>query len=262
MSAGFSVVIPARYGSSRLPAKPLADLGGRPMVVRVAEQVARSRAQDVLIATDHPGIHDAALAHGHRALMTSAAHRSGSDRIMEVATTLGWSDDHVVVNVQGDEPLVPPGVIDQIGAALREAPALAVATLCEPLTDPRQLIDTNVVKVVRRADGRALYFSRAPIPWWRDEFGGAAPPATRGPLPSGWFRHIGIYGYRVRALRRFCAAGPGLLERYESLEQLRMLEIGLEILVEEAIEPVPAGIDTAADLERVQAWLRRESSGG
>jgi 3-deoxy-manno-octulosonate cytidylyltransferase (CMP-KDO synthetase) len=262
MNDGFSVVIPARYGSSRLPAKPLADIGGRPMVVRVAEQVARSRAQEVLIATDHVEIQDAALAHGQRVVMTSIAHRSGSDRIMEVATALGWSDDHVVVNVQGDEPLVPPRVIDQIGTALREAPALAVATLCEPLTDPVQLVDGNVVKVVRRADGRALYFSRAPIPWWRDGFAGALPSPERGRLPSGWYRHIGIYGYRVRALRRFCAAGPGLLETYESLEQLRMLEIGLEIRVEEAIEPVPAGVDTAADLARVQARLRDESSRG
>jgi 3-deoxy-manno-octulosonate cytidylyltransferase (CMP-KDO synthetase) len=264
MTGPFSVVIPARHGSSRLPGKPLADIAGRPMVVRVAEQVARSGASDTLVATDHAAIVEAVASHGFRAIMTSAAHQSGSDRVMEVAARLGWSDDHVVINVQGDEPLVPPEVIDQVAAALHRTPALSVATLCEPLSDRRLLMDPNVVKVVRRADGRALYFSRAPVPWWRDAFTPQTlPQQDKRPLPvPGWQRHIGIYGFRVQALRQFCQAGAGLLEGFEALEQLRMLEIGLEIMVEEAAVPVPAGVDTAADLARVNAPRLRGADDG
>jgi 3-deoxy-manno-octulosonate cytidylyltransferase (CMP-KDO synthetase) len=256
--SAYSVVIPARYGSSRLPGKPLADIAGKPMIVRVAEQVARSDARDVVVATDHPAIQDTVHAHGFIAEMTHSAHRSGSDRIMEVATRRGWPDDHIVVNVQGDEPLVPPAVIDQVAAALARTPDVAVATICEPLTEDRDLFDPNVVKVVRRADWRALYFSRAPIPWWRDAFGSdALGRGLERPLRAGgWYRHIGIYGYRVAGLRRFCDAPPTLLESLESLEQLRMLEIGLEILVEDASQPVPGGVDTAADLERVSVLVR------
>jgi 3-deoxy-manno-octulosonate cytidylyltransferase (CMP-KDO synthetase) len=165
VSADFAVVIPARHGSSRLPGKPLADIGGKPMVVRVAEQVAKCSAADIVVATDHEAIRTAVMAHGFRAEMTSTTHRSGSDRVWEVAQRLAWRADRIIVNVQGDEPMVPPRVIDQVASLLANSAIAGVATLCEPLTERRSLFDTNVVKVVRRDDGRALYFSRAQVPW-------------------------------------------------------------------------------------------------
>jgi 3-deoxy-manno-octulosonate cytidylyltransferase (CMP-KDO synthetase) len=248
MSDAFYVVIPARYASTRLPGKPLADIGGRPMIVRVAEQARRSRAQAVVVATDDERVQAALREHGFQGVLTRVDHASGSDRVMEVVDRMGWMDESIVVNVQGDEPLIPPRVIDQVAGLLQADPAIGIATLCEPIRDARIVFEPNVVKVVRSRAGRALYFSRAPMPWQRDAF-----PQASGTLTGDhWRRHVGIYGYRVAALRRFCALPPGDLERLESLEQLRLLENDIAIRVADAVEDVPGGVDTPADLERVR----------
>lgn len=256
---GFSVVIPARFASTRLPGKPLADIEGVPMIARVAGQAARSGAERVVVATDDRRVLSALadLSASVEGAMTASDHPSGSDRTMEVAEREGWSDDHVVVNVQGDEPLIPPEVIDQVAALLQAAPSRDVATLCEPLDTLEDVFDENVVKVVVSRGGRALYFSRAPVPFARGRFDG-----RRGALPSdvgGWRRHMGIYAYRVRALRRFVALPRGAFEATESLEQLRFLENDIDILVGDAVARVPGGVDTPADLERVRAALRRSA---
>jgi 3-deoxy-manno-octulosonate cytidylyltransferase (CMP-KDO synthetase) len=255
VSRRFKVVIPARYGSSRLPGKPLADVGGRPMVVRVLERALQAGAEQVVVATDDQRIVAAVTNAGGIALPTRADHPSGSDRVMEVAAALDWPADAVVVNVQGDEPLIPPAVIAQVAAMLLDDPATGVATLCEPITDPAVLFDPSAVKVVRNRDGFALYFSRAPLPYARDAF--AEPGAEQRPLPVSdvWQRHIGIYGFRVRTLARFVGLAPGVLERLESLEQLRLLEHGIPIRVAPANAHVPAGVDTDADLARVRRIL-------
>jgi 3-deoxy-manno-octulosonate cytidylyltransferase (CMP-KDO synthetase) len=250
---GFRVVVPARYASTRLPAKPLEDIEGTPMIVRVVRQAKRSRAAEIVVAVDDPRVLAALEAHGERGVMTRPDHASGSDRMMEVVERLGWPDDAIVVNVQGDEPLIPPAVIDQVADRLTTTPEFGVATLCEPIRDRRVAFDPNVVKVVRTRAGRALYFSRAPIPWHRATFSEGAG----GDLPRpAWWRHIGIYGYRVAALRRFCAMSPGELEGLEALEQLRLLENDVDILVDAALVDVPGGVDTPADLERVRALVR------
>jgi len=248
----FHVVIPARYGSSRLPGKPLADLAGRPMVSRVVERALAAGAVTVVVATDDDRVAAAVEQDGCRVLMTRADHPSGTDRIAEVAQQLGWGADELVVNVQGDEPLIPPAVIGQVAALLADAEAAAAATLCEPIRRREDLFDPNLVKVVRSDAGLALYFSRAPIPWARDAFGD-----TDGPLPDGshWWRHIGIYGYRVRTLERFVTLPPGQLERIESLEQLRLLQAGLDLVVAPACADVPGGVDTPADLARVRRLM-------
>ena len=254
---GFSVVIPARFASTRLPGKPLADIRGMPMVARVAARAARSRAERVVVATDDRRVLSAlsslTASTPVEGAMTASGHASGSDRTMEVAEREGWADDHVVVNVQGDEPLIPPAVIDQVAGLLHDAPSRDVATLSEPLETLDDVFDENVVKVVASRAGRALYFSRAPVPFARGRFDG-----RRGPLPSdagGWRRHVGIYAYRVRALRRFVALPRGAFEATESLEQLRFLEHDIDIVVADAVAPVPGGVDTPADLERVRRIL-------
>lgn len=252
---GFSVVIPARFASTRLPGKPLADIAGMPMIARVAVQAARSGAGRVVVATDDRRVLSAVsdLSASVEGAMTASDHPSGSDRTMEVAEREGWPEDHVVVNVQGDEPLIPPAVIDQVAALLQAAPLRDVATLCEPLETLEDVFDENIVKVVVSRGGRALYFSRAPVPFARGRFDG-----RRGALPSdvgGWRRHVGIYAYRVRALRRFVALPRGAFEATESLEQLRFLENDIDIAVGDAVAPVPGGVDTPADLERVRAVL-------
>lgn len=256
---GFSVVIPARFASTRLPGKPLADIEGMPMIARVAGQAARSGAERVVVATDDRRVLSALadLSASVEGAMTASDHPSGSDRTMEVAERQDWPDDHVVVNVQGDEPLIPPAVIDQVAALLQAVPSRDVATLCEPLETLEDVFDENVVKVVVSRGGRALYFSRAPVPFARGRFDG-----QRGALPSdvgGWRRHVGIYAYRVRALRRFVALPRGTFEATESLEQLRFLENDIDILVGDAVARVPGGVDTPADLERVRAALRRSA---
>lgn len=250
----FRVVIPARYASTRLPGKPLVELAGKPMIRRVVEQARQSAASSVVVATDDERVKAAVHGFGGDVQMTSPSHASGSDRVMEVVQARRWQDDEIVVNVQGDEPLVPPAVIDQVASALAsDAHGCGVATLCEPLRAGRELRDPNVVKVAAAADGRALYFSRAPLPWSRQGFEGGVPDALPGDL---WRRHIGIYAYRAAALREFVAWPPGRLEQAEALEQLRLLENGRGIVVRDAVAPVPGGVDTAADVERVRALLR------
>ena len=248
----FHIVIPARYASTRLPGKPLVEFAGVPMVVRVAERAARTSATTVVVATDDERVMDAietASLERVTAVMTRDDHTTGSDRVMEVVDTLGWSEDDVVVNVQGDEPLIPPAVIEQV-AGLLEAPAFGVATLSEPIFAGDDVADPNLVKVVVAASGKALYFSRAPIPWAREAFARDDFPAT---VPSGWRRHIGIYAYRVAALRRFVGLPSSYLEQTESLEQLRLLEAGIDIAVADAVEEVPGGVDTPGDVDRVRA---------
>ena len=217
------------------------------MIAHVAARAAKSGAKEVIVATDDERVLQAAVSRDARAVMTRADHASGSDRVMEVAESCGWPDDHVVVNVQGDEPLIPPAVIDQVAELLRRSQDVGVATLSEPLRDPVDILDENIVKVVVTQSGLALYFSRAPIPYARAGF-----PASVTDSEGGWQRHIGIYAYRVAALRRFVALPVAGLESTESLEQLRFLENDMPIAVEQALAPVPGGVDTPADLERVR----------
>ncbi len=250
----FSVVIPARFASTRLPGKPLADIGGLPMIVRVVKQAQASGARDVVVATDDARVHDAVAGHGLDVMMTRSEHQSGSDRVMEVVAARGWAVDHVVVNVQGDEPQIPPAVIRQVATLLSASCDVGVATLCEAIDDVALVFNPNVVKLVRDSLMRARYFSRAPIPWRRDDFSDPGR-VTLGLTEPCWWRHIGIYAYRVAALAQFCSLPPGRLEAIESLEQLRLLENGIEIAVAEACAVVPGGVDTPQDLERVRAQV-------
>jgi 3-deoxy-manno-octulosonate cytidylyltransferase (CMP-KDO synthetase) len=249
----FEVVIPARFGSSRLPGKPLLDLEGLPMVVQVARRAASSGARSVLVATDDPRIAAAAGQHGFEAVMTAADHPSGTDRIAEVAARRGWPDDRVVVNVPGDEPLIDPALITQVAATLAEAPHAAIATVCCPLNEAADFANPNVVKVVLDAQGYALYFSRAGIPFPRDAFraGTAGLPPD---LPA--YRHVGLYAYRVGFLHAYGTLSPAPIEQFEALEQLRALWHGFRIAVHTSPAAPPAGIDTEDDLARVRAYLR------
>ncbi len=252
MSTAYTVVIPARYASSRLPGKPLRDIAGKPMIRHVWEQACRSDAQRVVVATDDRRIMDACEGFGAQVLLTRAEHESGTDRLAEVAEKLGLASDAIVVNVQGDEPLIPPSVIDQVALNLAAHPEAAIATLAEPLSDAQALFNPNVVKVLCDINGLALTFSRAPLPWARDEFA-----HDRSELPSGvpYRRHIGIYAYRAGFLADFVAWGPSWLESTECLEQLRALWHGVRIHVADAVEAPPAGVDTADDLDRVRKLL-------
>ena len=247
----FKAVIPARHASSRLPGKPLADIAGLPMVVHVARRALASGADEVVVATDDARVRDAVAAHGLAVEMTDPAHPSGTDRIAEVAIRRDWPDDAVVVNVQGDEPLIEPSLVASVARALREGDA-DIATAAHPLHDAAQFMDPNVVKVVCDERGHALTFSRAPIPWPRDAFAHdrSALPAD---LPA--LRHIGIYAYTVRYLRRHGTLAVTALERFECLEQLRALGWGFRICVHIADQAPAAGVDTPADLERVRGLL-------
>ncbi|MCE8015675.1 3-deoxy-manno-octulosonate cytidylyltransferase [Halomonas sp. MCCC 1A17488] len=247
----FVAVIPARFGSSRLPGKPLLDLAGEPMVAHVWHRACESAASRVVVATDDARIRDAMLPLGAEVVMTRADHPSGTDRLAEVAEHLGLADDAVLVNVQGDEPLIPPRLIDQVARRLHDDPGASIATLAEPIADVETLFNPNVVKVVRALSGRALYFSRAPIPWDREAF--AARPECLG--TDAWLRHIGLYAYRAAFLAEYRDWSPSALERLEQLEQLRALHHGHAIQVALAAEPNPAGVDTLEDLERVRALL-------
>lgn len=226
------------------------------MIVRVAEAASRSAAREVVVATDDERVVLAVEAAGFDAQMTRTGHASGSDRVMEVVVTRGWDEDEIVLNVQGDEPQIPAAVLEQLAAALRDDPAVASATLCEAMETFDLLLDPNVVKVVRAADQRALYFSRSPIPYGRDLFNRDLCQEN-GTLPQAgnWWRHIGVYGYRCWALQQFVSLPVGTLEALEKLEQLRFLENGLEMRVLESCEDVPGGIDTPEDLDRVRALL-------
>ena len=256
MSLEFSVAIPARFGASRLPGKPLRLLNGRPMVVHVVDRALAAGAAEVVVATDDERIAVAVQGRGARVCLTRADHPSGTDRLAEVAQQLGWPDARIVVNLQGDEPLAPVSGIRTVAETLAASGA-PMATLATPVLEVEELFSPNCVKLVRAANGDALYFSRAPIPWARDAFSG-----DRDHLPAAipFLRHIGIYGYRAGFLRRYVAMPPGVLERAESLEQLRVLEAGERIAVALAPEPFPAGVDTEADLARVEALLRQVNS--
>lgn len=248
----FTVVIPARYGSTRLPGKPLLDIAGKPMVQRVWEQASRSAASSLVIATDDTRIRDVAQGFGAQVCMTSSEHPSGTDRLQQVAREMAWDDEQIVVNVQGDEPLIPPAVIDQVAANLATRPQAGMATLCEPLEKLEELLNPNAVKVVADREGMALYFSRAPIPWPRDAF---AQSREAMPSEGQWQRHIGIYAYRTRFLHQYVTWEPAPLELLESLEQLRALYNGERIHVAPAVQPVPGGVDTQQDLDAVCASL-------
>jgi 3-deoxy-manno-octulosonate cytidylyltransferase (CMP-KDO synthetase) len=248
----FRIVIPARYASTRLPGKPLVEIAGRPMVVRVADAALLSGASGVWVATDDERVVAVVKAHGLNALMTRLDHASGTDRIAEVAAQLRWSDDEIVVNVQGDEPLIDPKLIYQVAEALASDPDASIATAANVISDPCDFFNPNIVKVVTDAERRALYFSRAPIPWVRDSF-------TRGEkvFPAGFapLRHIGIYAYRVNFLRCYGKLDPSPIEALEALEQLRAIWHGYRIRVsmtEHATEP---GVDTPDDLDRVRSYF-------
>ncbi len=247
---GFTVLIPARLASSRLPDKPLADIAGLPMVVRVAHAAARSGASRVVVAGDAPSIVAACEAHGVAAVLTRADHPSGSDRLAEACSLLGLDGDDLVVNVQGDEPLIAPAMVDACAALLRERPDCVMATVAHAIDDVAEFTNPNVVKVVLDADARALYFSRAPIGWWRDGF---AQGITTLPVDPAPLRHVGLYAYRAGFLRRFPALPVAPLETLESLEQLRVLWHGERIAVHVSAERPGPGVDTPEDLARVRA---------
>jgi 3-deoxy-manno-octulosonate cytidylyltransferase (CMP-KDO synthetase) len=280
----FVVVIPARYASTRFPGKPLADLAGKPMIVHVAERATRSGAREVVVATDHPDIARAVEAHGHVAVMTRADHSTGTDRIAEVAARRRYGANEVVVNVQGDEPLIDPRLIRSVAANLRRHREAAIATACHGIHSAADFLNPNVVKVVLDGNGYALYFSRAPIPYPRDAFARAssgsrdafsrmspgprdasarATPTSRHTdvtlrrLPAALpvYRHVGIYAYRGAFLRRFGKLEPGPLEQFEALEQLRALAHGFRISVEVMEAPSAPGVDTPQDLARVRRLL-------
>ena len=253
----FRVVIPARHASTRLPGKPLVLLAGMPMVLHVHRLALRAGAAQVIVATDDARIRDVCSDAGVDVEMTSAEHASGTDRIAEIAGRHGWSGDDIVVNVQGDEPLLPPVLIGQSVNLLIATAGAAIATLAAPIANEADYLDPNVVKVVTRDDGMALYFSRAPIPWDRDGMVKAQADAGRHRAAR---RHLGIYAYRVSALLALSAAPQAALERRERLEQLRALAMGLAIVVANAIEAPGPGVDTPEDLARVEALLR--SRGG
>ena len=246
----FTILIPARLASSRLPDKPLADIAGLPMVVRVAQRVAHLGADQVVVATDHVRIAEACQQHGVRALMTRVDHLSGSDRLAEACEALRLGDQDIVVNVQGDEPLIDPDLVRACADLLRQRPDCAVATAAHPIESAGDLNNPNVVKVVLDAQQRALYFSRAAIPWWRD--GSQAGAAHLGPHQAA-LRHIGLYAYRVGTLKRFPSWPAAPLELTESLEQLRFMWQGERIAVHVTHAAPAAGVDTPEDLARVRA---------
>jgi 3-deoxy-manno-octulosonate cytidylyltransferase (CMP-KDO synthetase) len=248
----FKVVIPARYGSTRLPGKPLIEIAGKPLLQHVYERAAESAAAEVMVATDDPRVADAARAFGAHVCMTGAHHQSGSDRIAEVLEKQAWSEDTFVVNLQGDEPCMPSALINQVAEDLQEHHAAAMTTLAAAITDRDLLFDPHVVKVVTDAEGFALYFSRAPIPWHRDEF-------LKGdmPLPKSveFRRHIGLYAYRAGFLRRYVNWTPPPIEIAESLEQLRVLWSGERIHVSRAVREPGPGVDTRDDVAKVEALM-------
>jgi 3-deoxy-manno-octulosonate cytidylyltransferase (CMP-KDO synthetase) len=248
----YRVVIPARYGSTRLPGKPLLPLAGRPMIQWVYERARRSGAHEIIVATDDERIAQAARGFGATVCMTAASHASGTDRIAQVATQRGWAERDVVVNVQGDEPLLPEALVDQVAALLEQSPEADIATLAVPLTSGAEWRDPHVVKVVTDGARRALYFSRAQIPFARD------PAGNDAQAPRVARRHVGIYAYRVGALQRMAALPPGALERLEALEQLRALEHGMRICVADALVPPGPDVNSAQDVAAVSALLDAE----
>ena len=242
----FVVIIPARYASSRLPVKPLKDIHGRPMIVHVLERAREAGAERVIVATDHPEVARAVEAAGGEVCMTRPDHESGTERLAEVVEKCGFADDTLIVNIQGDEPMIPPTIVRQVAANL-ETSQVGMATLAVPIHDAEEAFNPNAVKVVRDAQGFALYFSRATIPWDRDRFA-----LSKAEIGDTLLRHIGIYGYRAGFIRRYVRWAPGPLEHIEKLEQLRVLWYGEKIHVDVAVEVPGTGVDTPEDLERVR----------
>jgi 3-deoxy-manno-octulosonate cytidylyltransferase (CMP-KDO synthetase) len=250
----FKIVIPARLGSTRLPRKVLREIQGKPLIRYVWEAACASGAEQVVIAADDPLVQAAARGFGADACLTSAAHQSGTDRVHEVAQMRGWPADALVVNLQGDEPLMPPALIREAAQLLRDDARADIATLCHPLHEAAEWHNPNMVKVVMDAAGYALYFSRAPIPWRRDAVSGTEQAALH--FPAGMaYRHIGLYAYRVGSLARFSLLPPSSLEQCEALEQLRALAHGLRIKLAVTDLPPPRGVDTEEDLQAVAAAL-------
>ncbi|NOT12605.1 MAG: 3-deoxy-manno-octulosonate cytidylyltransferase [Methylococcaceae bacterium] len=253
MKPGFKVVIPARYGSTRLPGKPLLPIAGKPMIAHVCERAQEAEPDAVVVATDDDRIFQAVSDLGIQVVMTRPDHASGTERIAEVAELCGWSENDIIVNLQGDEPLIPPAAIREVATALACQTQAGIATLAAEINEPEEIFNANAVKVVLDKDGYALYFSRAPIPWERGAFSQA------GGKPSGampYLRHIGMYAYTVNFLNRYCQWVPSVLESVEALEQLRILWHGEAILVKIVDEIPAAGVDTLEDLQRVQRLLR------
>jgi len=250
---GFKIVIPARYASSRLPGKPLADIHGKPMIQHVYERAIQSQAEQVVIATDDERVFDAAKSFSGEVCMTKSTHQSGTERIAEVVKIYGWSADTIVVNVQGDEPDLPISLIHQVAQDMQAFPAANISTLCTPITDIEMMFDPNTVKVVLDAQGFALYFSRAAMPWHREGFG-----QTPKSLSESCFRHIGLYAYRAGYIQTYVGSEVSPLELVESLEQLRVLWHGGKIHVSEASELPGVGVDTLADLQAVRVHLSNE----
>ncbi len=252
----FRVVIPARYGAVRLPGKPLRLIAGKPMVQHVYERARSSGATEVFVATDDVRIEEACRGFGAGVVLTSPAHASGTDRIAEVAALRGWADEDIAVNVQGDEPLLPASLIDQVAALLSSHPEAGIATLGTPIASVEEFLDPNTVKVAATAQGRALYFSRAPVPWPRD--GAAGGLDTQQRFEGAW-RHLGLYAYRVGVLRQLATLPASPLELTERLEQLRALEHGIGIAIAMAQETAPAAsVDTEQDLARVEKLMMTE----
>ncbi|MBV1869477.1 MAG: 3-deoxy-manno-octulosonate cytidylyltransferase [Gammaproteobacteria bacterium] len=245
----FNVVIPARYASTRLPGKPLKDIAGKPMVQHVFEQAQKSAAQEVIVATDDERILVAVESFGGKAVLTSTCHESGTDRLEEVARIMSWADEQIIVGVQGDEPLIPPVVINQVADNLSSRPEFSISTLQEKISSLAEIMDPNVVKTAVDQAGAALYFSRAPIPYGRDCFPESIPEGIE------YYRHIGIYGYRVKFLRQFAGWDMSPLEKAEKLEQLRAMWYGAKIHLDEALETPPKGVDTQEDLEYIRRLL-------
>ncbi len=250
----FHVVIPARYASTRLPGKPLLEIAGKPMLQHVYERACESDAGRVIIATDDERIQQVATGFGAQVCMTSDSHPSGTDRIAEVARLCEFADDAIIVNVQGDEPCLPARLIHQVARLLETHPLAGISTLCEAIHSPQQLFDPNAVKVVMDAEGYALYFSRAPMPWHREAFSVEQIPEV---LPAGYqaWRHIGLYAYRGSFLGQYTEMSPARLEVTESLEQLRAMENGVRIAIAEAEVNAGSGVDTAEDLEKLRSLL-------
>lgn len=256
MPTDFIVAIPARHDASRLPGKPLRLLGGEPLILHVARRALAAGAREVWVAADDARIIDVLAGSAVRTVLTAATHASGTDRLAECAALAGWSDDTMVVNLQGDEPFAPAAGIQAVASRLSAASS-EMATLATSIEDPAMLFDPDTVKLVRDASGHALYFSRAPIPWPRDAGFDITRRHTHEHMPTTgeWLRHIGIYAYRAGFLRRFATMPPGRLEQIESLEQLRAIEAGVRIAVELTPEPFPPGVDTPDDLARAEAYL-------
>lgn len=251
MSSSFTVIIPARLNSTRLPGKLLLPIEGKSMLRHVIERVLMSDAKHVYVAVDDQQLAETVVGTQATPIMTSVDHASGTDRIVEVLQTLNADANDIVVNVQGDEPLIPPSVVNQVAQILIDHPSIGVASLYSVVSSPEEILDPNVVKVVLNSDSFAMYFSRAPIPWDREKFTDGEPRTVE----PHWCRHLGIYAYRVWALQKFVSWRPSLLEQIEHLEQLRFLENGISIVLGEVVEPVSIGVDTPQDLARVREVL-------